>query len=111
MSLREQTITTRDNISIVVKAVIKYEIRNPDIILLEVNDSLDAICDMTQGIIRNTFITTEYKDCNSETITKTIKDKVKKEVEKWGVKVQEVTITDLGKMTSLRLLNSPYGTN
>jgi len=111
VSLREQTITTKDNICIVVKAVIKYEIKDPEIILLEVNDALDAICDMTQGIIRNTFITTDYKDCNSEILGKNIKERAKKEVEKWGVKIQDVTITDLGKMTSLRILNSPLGTN
>jgi len=111
ISLREQTITTKDNICIVVKAVIKYEIKNPDIILLEVNDALDAICDMTQGIIRNTFVTSDYKDCNGDILGKSIKEKAKKEVEKWGVRIQDVTITDLGRMTSLRLLNSPYGAN
>ena len=106
MSLAEQTITTKDGQSIVVKAVVKYEIDDAPTLILEVNDSLDAISDMVKGIIRKELIEVDWKDCNSPEIEAKIKRRSKAEAKKWGISVLEVTLTDLGLMRSIRILNS-----
>lgn len=110
MPLREQTLTTKDNVTIVVKAVIKYEIKDAKQILLEVNDAYDAVADMTQGIIRDFIIDRNYVDCNSPDLGKDITLKARQEAVNWGIKIRTITITDLGKMTSIRLLNTPLKT-
>ncbi len=108
INLSEQTITTKDWRSIVVKAVIKYEVRDIEKLLLEVNDPVSAISDMAKGIIRNTFILKDWADCNNDTASNEIGKEVKKESLKWGISVKEVTLTDLGEMRSFRLFNSTF---
>lgn len=106
LNLPEQTITTKDWKSVVVRSVIKYEVENIEKLLLEVNDPIDAISDMTMGIIRNTLILKNWKECNDIEIGSEITKKVRTEARKWGISVKEVTLTDLGEMRSFRLFNS-----
>lgn len=106
MRLPEQTVTTKDNTPIVVKAVVKYEIKDACKVLLEVNDPIDAVADMTQGIIRNKVIESNYDECNTLDFSKEITTKAKSEARRWGIQIEEVTLTDLGRMTSIRLLNT-----
>lgn len=106
MRLPEQSVTTLDGKVVVVKAIIKYEITDAAQILLEVNDAIDAVADMAQGIVREKIIAANYDDCNSMEFANEITKKVRAEAKKWGILVDVVTITDFGKMISLRLLNT-----
>lgn len=106
MRLPEQTVTTLDGKVVVVKAIIKYEITDPAQILLEVNDAIDAVADMAQGIVREKIIAANYDTCNTMDFSNEITKKTRAEAKKWGILVDVVTITDFGKMMSLRLLNT-----
>jgi regulator of protease activity HflC (stomatin/prohibitin superfamily) len=108
INLSEQTITTKDWKSIVVKGVIKYEVDNVEKLMLEVNDPIDAISDMAKGIIRTVFINRDWAECNNDAVASEITKKVKTEAEKWGIDVKKVTLTDLGEMRSFRLFNSTF---
>jgi len=105
INLIEQTVTTKDYKSIVVKAVIKYEVTDVATLLLEVNDATDALADMVQGIIRDKIIEKFWNECNSQVLTNEIAKTAKNEAKKWGLKILEVTLTDLAEMRSIRLLN------
>lgn len=105
INLLEQTITTKDYKSIVVKAVIKYEVFDVYTVLLEVNDPTDAVADMVQGIIRDTFIEKNWVDCNNTTVIAEISRRAKREAKRWGIEILEITLTDLAEMKSIRLLN------
>lgn len=109
IQLPEQTITTKDNKSIVVKSIIKYQIVNVEVSLLEVNDPIDAVSDMTLGIIRDVFIKKDWVDCNDGAISKVITDKANKEAEKWGIGIDKVTLTDLGLIRTVRLMGNLMG--
>lgn len=105
INLLEQTVTTKDYKSIVVKAVIKYEVIDVATLLLEVNDATDALADMVQGIIRDKIIEKNWTECNSQALTAEIAKTSKAEAKKWGLKILEITLTDLAEMKSIRLLN------
>lgn len=109
MPLPEQTITTRDNQSIVVKAVIKYEVSDVAVLLMEVYDAKDAVSDMTRGIIRDAFISKDWSECNDPEVGKQITMKARVEADKWGIKINKVTLTDLGLMRSIRLIGNLSG--
>lgn len=111
MNLNEQSVTTKDNVSVVVKAVIKYEIADVEKLLLEVNDPVDAISDMTQGIIREKIINRNYSECNDVTLTSEISRSAKIEAKKWGISILDITLTDLAQMRSIRLLNTTNNIN
>ena len=106
MRLPEQTVTTLDGVALVVKAIVKYEISDPAKMLLEVNDAVDAVADMAQAIIREHIIIRKHEDCNNVEFGNEITKKVRTEARRWGVAVDTVTLTDFGKMISVRLLNT-----
>jgi regulator of protease activity HflC (stomatin/prohibitin superfamily) len=111
VNLSEQSVTTKDWKQVVVRAIIKYEVSNVEVLLLEVNDPIDALSDMTKGIIRTAIITRDWYECNGPDLSREITGKVKNEAKKWGVRVDTVTLTDLGEIPSFRLFNSALDAN
>ncbi len=107
--LPEQTVTTKDNMSIVVRSVIKYEVSDVEKFTIDVYDAKDAMSDMTLGIIRDIFITKNWAECNDPEISKAITIKARAEADRWGLKINKVTLTDLGLMKSIRLIGNLSG--
>lgn len=102
--LGSQTVTTKDDVRIGIQAVVKYEIKDVAKAILEVDDEVEAIAEMTQGIIRTVSTRTNYIDINTETFETEIRDLARKEGDRWGIKVISVTIKSLGKMPTIRLM-------
>jgi regulator of protease activity HflC (stomatin/prohibitin superfamily) len=106
MDLSEQTITTANNVQVVIEAAIKYEIKDPVKLLLEVNSAVDALADMSKGIIRTVLVAEEWPACNGNKVSQTITKLVNEEAKKWGCAVSVVTISTMAPMRSIRLLQS-----
>lgn len=104
MALRSQSLTTKDNKNIVVSAVIKYRISNLEKFYTEVYDATDAIADMAQGIIKNVILDHEWTECLKDDLDAVITKKVKSEAKKWGLEVYTVTLTDIGQIRTIRLI-------
>lgn len=105
LSLPAQSLYTQDKQNIVVKGVIKYKISDVKIFLLEVFDAQDALADMTQSIIKNIIITTPLEACLDLELDNLLTKKVRVEARKWGVDVQQVTLTDIAPIRSYRIIN------
>lgn len=105
INLPAQSLVTKDNRDIVVKAVVKYKISDVKVFLLEVYDSVDAISDVAQGIVKNVIMSNNWEDCKSDELDNTITKKVRNELKKFGVYIEAVTLTDLASIKSLRLFN------
>ena len=52
MVVQEQSLTTKDEKNVVIGGIVKYKITNPKTFLLEVEDVIDAINDITKGKIK-----------------------------------------------------------
>jgi len=104
-SLPAQSLTTKDGKDVVVKAVIKYRIINVETFLLEVWDAIDAISDMTQGIIFDTIKEKTWEELQTTELKPLITRKARNEAKRWGIEVETVTLSDLAKITSIRLIN------
>jgi len=105
LSLPAQSLYTQDKQNIVVKGVIKYKISDVKIFLLEVFDAQDALADMTQSIIKNIIITTPLEECLDLELDNLLTKKVRVEARKWGVEIQQVTLTDIAPIRSYRIIN------
>jgi len=105
LSLSAQSLYTKDKQNVVVKAVVKYKISDVKVFLLEVFDAQDALADMTQSIIKNIIISLPLEDCIDPEIDNTLTKKVRVEAKKWGVDIQQVTLTDIAPIRSFRLIN------
>ena len=105
LTIPSQSITTLDEKQLVVKAVVKYNIEDIKAFLLEVYDSKDAIADTTQAIIKEQVTTRKWEDCNNLKLDNDITIKLRREVKKWGIYIDKVTLTDIGIIKSIRLFN------
>lgn len=108
LSLDAQSLYTLDKQNIVVKAVIKYKISDVKTFLLEVYDAQDALSDMSQSIIKNVIMSMTMDECTDQELDNTLTKKVRVEARKWGVEVQQVTLTDLAPIRSFRFINDSF---
>jgi regulator of protease activity HflC (stomatin/prohibitin superfamily) len=108
LSLDAQSLYTKDKQNIVVKGVIKYKISDVKIFLLEVFDAQDALSDMSQSIIKNIIMSMTMDECTDSELDNTLTKKVRVEARKWGVEIQQVTLTDLAPIRSYRLINDTF---
>ena len=108
LSLDAQSLYTKDKQNIVVKGLIKYRIADVKIFLLEVFDAQDALSDMSQSIIKNIIMSMTMDECTDSELDNTLTKKVRVEARKWGVEVQQVTLTDLAPIRSFRLINDTF---
>jgi regulator of protease activity HflC (stomatin/prohibitin superfamily) len=106
IKLSEQSIRTNDGVSVVVKAIVKYEVEDVMRAALEVNDPVDAIADMTQGIIKRMVSGLTWTECEKMDMENEVAKKARVEAKKWGLKIIEVNFSDFDQITSFRLLNS-----
>jgi regulator of protease activity HflC (stomatin/prohibitin superfamily) len=108
LSLDAQSLYTLDKQNIVVKGVIKYKISDVKTFLLEVYDAQDALSDMSQSIIKNVIMSMTMDECTDQELDNTLTKKVRVEARKWGVEVQQVTLTDLAPIRSFRFINDSF---
>ena len=104
-SMPSQSLTTKDAKDVVVKGVIKYRVVDMKIFALEVWDAIDAISDMTQGIIFDIVKDKTWDELQHEDLKREISKKARAEAKRWGIEIETVTLSDLAKIKSIRLLN------
>lgn len=100
-----QSLTTKDGKDIVVKAIVKYKIADIETFALEVWDAIDAISDMTQGIVFEIVRDKTWEELQSPDLKSLISRKARNEAKRWGIEIETVTLSDLARITSIRLLN------
>jgi regulator of protease activity HflC (stomatin/prohibitin superfamily) len=103
LPLPPQSLITSDKKPVVIKAIIKYNIEDIETFLLEIWDPIDALSDMSQGIIKNIVVENTLEVLNDSKIDAIITTKAKKEAKKWGIDIEKVTITNFGEIRSIRL--------
>jgi regulator of protease activity HflC (stomatin/prohibitin superfamily) len=104
-SMPSQSLTSKDDKDVVVKGIIKYRITDIQIFALEVWDAIDAISDMTQGIIFDIVKDRTWEDLQTLDLKPLITRKARLEAKRWGIEIETVTLSDLAKIRSIRLLN------
>lgn len=105
MAIKNQSLTTKDEHQITIEAIVKYKIINAKKYLLEVEDSIDAINDITQGKIKQLVTSVTWSELR-ELKDEQIKDLVEAESKQWGIKIYYITITSLVKTRVYKLINS-----
>ena len=105
ISLPAQSLYTIDKQNFVVKGVIKYKISDVKTFLLEVYDAKDALSDMTMSIIKNIVISIPAEKCIDPELDALLTKKARVEAKKWGVEIQQVTLTDVAPIRSYRMIN------
>ena len=111
METRPQTLTTADDVGVVVGAIIKYEIRDPKPYLLDIWDAVDVLKDVAMGALRSCVTKRIWKDLCDPSLEAAVLEILRRDLNKYGFKLHTFTLTDLGRVKSLRLLTTGEQTN
>jgi regulator of protease activity HflC (stomatin/prohibitin superfamily) len=92
-----QEVITKDNIPILVNAVVYFKVINPEKVIIEIEDYIFAIKQYTQAALRDVignsdldFVLTER-----EKVAGSIKEIVDSETSDWGVDVESIKIQEI----------------
>ena len=93
----DQKAITRDNVSVMVNAVIYYKVTGAEKAIIEVEDFRYAISQFAQTTMRNIVgeATLDELLANREKIAERIREIVDKETDVWGLKVNNVELKDV----------------
>jgi regulator of protease activity HflC (stomatin/prohibitin superfamily) len=104
-----QSLTTSDGYEIVVSTIIKHRVSDPKTYLLDVFDVKSAIVDITMSRVKKNVMARTWEECKDDSLDNEITKQTRVEAKKWGVYVEYVTVINLAKMRSLRLIsNNPF---
>lgn len=101
-----QTLTTEDGEAISINAVVKYNINDVKLHTESIYDAQDAITDITQGHIMNEINHLDYEACrDTVSLSNAITKKVRNEVKRYGIYIEQITLTNFIKTRNYRLFN------
>ena len=106
VQLQAQTLTTSDDICLMVGTVVRYSISQPELFLLEIWDGAGVLSDTVMGIVKQVISDHPFKDLNSEDICQVILRKSRTKLSKYGLKIEAVTFSDFGKIKTIRLISN-----
>lgn len=104
MRLPPQTLTTRDDFSVVVAAIIKYQIKDVKPYTIDIWDQKDVLADQTMGAIRASVQEITWAELKTMPPEARVLELVRDEVNRYGFKIYRVTFTDVGRVRSFRLM-------
>lgn len=107
LRLPHQTLTTKDDVGVVVAGIIKYQIVDVKPYVTEIWDQNDVLADVTMGAIRRVILGKTYADLVTINPEDDVLSAVRKEVNRYGFKVHRVTFVDLARVRSIRLIQEP----
>lgn len=104
VSLDSQTLTTFDDKSVVISAIVTYTISDIKKYLLNMYDPEEVLGDITMGEIQARVSEIEY--INIFDVQQSVLPLIRKKLRDYGIKVKMVTFVDLGAVRSIRLIQS-----
>lgn len=108
--LRTQTLMTTDGNTLVVGGLIVYEIKDIVAILANTYDADQTVKDIAMSAIHDVLVKMSWVDIRTEsefgTLNLKLRKRVRRELDKFGVKVLKCSITDLAQTRVYKVIQS-----
>lgn len=106
VDLTAQTVRSKDNHELVVSGSIRYHIVDVEKAIFAVQDLDKALSTLALGVILEHMQRRTLDECmNIESVKDELRKGLADAASGWGVKVEKVSLTDLGRVRSLRLFS------
>jgi len=104
VDLRPQSVWTSDRVEMTVSGAIRYRVRSAQTALLEVYDYDQNIQAVALGIIQQYIREHELENLDTQQLEADVLKGVRKASEGWGLYIEKVYITDIGRTQNIRIL-------
>ena len=101
--LHPQSITSLDYKNIVVRAIVRYDIKDCYLFLTKLAHPTDVLVDTTGAMIREIIEERNWEDLVDIEVELT--EKIGRKVAEWGICIEKVTLTDLAEINSVRVIS------
>ena len=107
-----QTIVTKDGVSLVLQAIVKYHIGDARAYLFEVYESQDAIVDLCEGALKMEVVSKTWEEIRAdfEDLDNQIAIRARRDVKLFGVVIDKVTITSIAPIRTIRVIQERHHT-
>lgn len=97
VDIPRQEVMTRDNIPMLVNAVVYFKVVNPEAVIVQIEDHVFAVRQYTQAALRDVIGNSEmdYVLTEREQIAQSIQEIVDSETGGWGVDVESIKIQEV----------------
>ena len=109
MHLHPQSITSLDYKNIVVRAIVRYDIKDAYLFLTKLAHPQDVLIDTTMSMIREIIEERNWDDLVD--VENELTTKIGFKLNQWGINVERVTLTDLAEINSIRLIGDSIDAN
>jgi regulator of protease activity HflC (stomatin/prohibitin superfamily) len=110
VDLRSQTLMTKDGKTIVVGGMVVYEVRDVEALFVQTYDTDQTVKDIALTAIHDTLAQMSWADIRKEqehsVLNRLLREAVRKELNRYGVRVLKVSLTDLAPTRVIRLVQS-----
>ena len=104
VDLPPQTVRTDDGVEIIVSGALRYHISDIEKALFKVQDVDKAMATLSLGIILEYVQAHTLDECNHiEGVKKELRKQLADAARGWGIKIEQIYLTDLGKVKGFRL--------
>jgi len=104
-NLGPQSLTTFDDVAVVVSGVITYRIHDIKKVLLEVEDAETCLEDSSYGVIGEAVNHENWDALIDAEFHEGLSKAIRKRAWRWGIEVQQVQLAEVAKCWSVRLWN------
>lgn len=102
-NLAQQSLTTADNHTVVVSAVITHKVHDVKTLFLEVEGKEQVMIDIAYGVVTQQVTAAKWDEIITEDFAKRVYREVRKRAFRYGVEVLNVQFSDMQRCKSLRL--------
>ena len=102
--LQPQTLTTRDDVSVVVEGVVRYRVTDVEAFITKIYDQRDLLLDTSMGAVLKQVRLMDFADLATTPPENKIASEIRRQVKDYGVSIDNFTFTDLGRIRSIRII-------
>lgn len=101
-----QPLTTKDDISVTVMTVVRYQVTDVKPYLIDIHDQDDVLADRTMGLIRRLVAKSTFRELvEAEEPEKEIATALRRAVHRHGFKIHDVTFTAFTRARPIMLIS------
>jgi modulator of FtsH protease HflK len=108
LALEPQTITTKDDKTVVVGGIIRYRITDVEPFITEIGNQHDLLRDTGMGAVLKQVRQIELRSLLDKPPENAIASDIRRQVKPYGMEIELFTFTDIGQIRTLRLITHTH---
>ncbi len=99
-----QSLTTKDDVSVVLASVLSYRIKNIKKFLVDVEDADSVVVDITYGLVNEYVRRNTWDQVRELKFQQEIYEEIRSKAFKWGIEVVGFSFSNMVKTKAIRLM-------